>query len=297
MSHFADSINKRIKESSPLIVGIDPHLDLMPDFVLPSNASLLQKSLVDFAELVIDAVAELVPAVKFQSAFYEQYGSEGVIALGKSIKYAKGKNLLVILDAKRGDINSTSLAYATGYLSGSTQLRNGVIIKSDLEVDCITVNPFLGLDSLAPWIQKVSENKKGIFVLVKTSNPSSSDFQDIKVGEKTVSENLAELVNQWGEDTIGVSGYSCVGAVVGATFPEHALSLRKMMPHAIFLVPGSGAQGGSMESARAALNPDGLGAVISVSRAVTYPSGVTKLSDYQWAVKNKVLELRRQLEI
>jgi orotidine-5'-phosphate decarboxylase len=297
VNHFADCINARIKELSPLIIGIDPHLDLMPNFLLPSNVDEIQESLFHFGSSVIDVVADIIPAVKFQSAFYEQYGSEGVCALGRSIQYAKSKGLLVILDAKRGDIGSTSLAYATGYLKGVSVLKNGVQIPSNLEVDCITVNPFLGLDSMQPWIETALSSQKGIFVLVKTSNPGSGEFQEVQVGAETISEKLARLVHNWGKDSIGSTGYSCVGAVVGSTFPQHMQMLRKIMPNALFLVPGSGAQGGTLESARLALDSNGLGAVISVSREATYPfEEIFDVKTYQSTVRQQVLRLRSKLQ-
>ncbi len=244
MTHFADKLLEKIQKKGPIVVGIDPNPTLIP--------SCFENSLSKFCATVIDATCDLVPAVKFQSAYFEQYGTKGILALRDAMAYARSKNLIVINDVKRGDIGSTSQAYADAYL-GAT----------DLACDAITVNPFLGDDSIRPFVDTCNKNGKGLFILVKTSNPGASMIQG------GISERLADWVSGLGE--IGKQGYSNIGAVVGATFGE-AQGLRKRMPKAIILVPGLGFQGGSIDAAKANLNPDGRGAIFPISRAITYPA-------------------------
>ena len=297
--HFADDLIENIKRTSSIVVGIDPNFDLMPETFWPkyNTKECVKNALVDFTKSIVDASYDLIPAVKFQSAYFEQYGIAGIEALIESVKYARGKNLLVILDAKRGDIGPTSLAYANAYLTGFTQLKNGLKIHSGLEFDCMTVNPFLGGDSICPFIETATEYGKGIFVLVKNSNPGSQMIQDITKNGITVSEGLAELVEKEGMHSIGKSGYSCIGAVVGATFPDEAKKLRTMMPHTIFLVPGVGAQGGTIETALACFDNNGMGAIVSISRDIIYPQKEEVLKEnYHLLVKEKILEFRNILD-
>lgn len=287
--HFADQLIEK-SQSSPIVIGIDPNFDLMPLHLLPATNSKddVRKSLIKFVEIIINNSYDLVAAVKFQSAYFEQFGTAGIDALAESIAYAKQKNLLVILDVKRGDIGSTSLAYSN-YLKDKITLKNGVQIYSDLSVDCITINPFLGEDAILPFIETASQSKKGIFVLVKTSNPDSKMLQGKVDNGISVSEELASLVNTWGQKSIGKGGYSCIGAVVGATFPREASSLRKLMPKAIILVPGVGTQGGTIDTALANFNDDGKGAIIAISRSITYPKPLeVEKSGYEFAVRKNL---------
>jgi orotidine-5'-phosphate decarboxylase len=275
MNNFADNLSLKILNTSNIIVGIDPDFSLMPTIMRPNvlDTSDVSCALENFGNSVIDAVWDLVPAVKFQSAYYERFGFQGIKSLSRSIAYAKSRGLQVILDAKRGDIGATSLAYAEAYLSGKTFVDGIGEISSDVEVDCMTINPFLGIDSIQPFVEVANSLGKGLFILVKTSNPGSILLQDTFYGnEYSVSEMLADLVNKLGQDSIGSFGYSCIGAVVGATFPSEALKLRKIMPRAIHLVPGVGTQGGTIETALANIDEKGLGAVISSSRSIIYPS-------------------------
>ena len=271
--HFADAITQASKEKGPLIVGIDPSFSLMPAELLPAtdNSIEVSKSLYRFSETVIDAVAETVVAVKFQSAYFEQCGSLGVAALAQAIAYAKSKGLLTILDAKRGDIGSTSSAYAAAYLGSKNPMAGSLHIKSDLEVDCLTINPFLGIDSITPFVDACKETGKAIFILVRTSNPSAVDLQSLEKDGKSVSQHLATEIAELGAGLIGDRGFSNIGAVVGATYPEEARILRSHMPNALILVPGTGSQGGTIETAAANFTSSGLGAIISISRAITYP--------------------------
>jgi orotidine-5'-phosphate decarboxylase len=276
MKNYADRLIAAIKEKgNPCVVGLDPRLDSMPDFVVASHsaeprAEAVRSAITTFNRIIIEAVSPHVPAVKLQAAFYEQYGLPGLHALEESIGIAKEHGLVVIVDAKRNDISSTAEAYANAYLGRSAVFGSRQPV---FDVDCITVSPFLGGDSLKPFIDACSEYGKGIFILVKTSNPGSVDLQNqllSRTGEPLYKE-LARLVDGYGEGVVGESGYSSVGAVVGATFPEEAKELRKIMPRTIFLVPGFGAQGGTGRSAAACFNADGLGAVVSASRSITYP--------------------------
>jgi orotidine-5'-phosphate decarboxylase len=276
MKNYADRLIAAIREKgNPCVVGLDPRLDSMPDFVVASHsaeprAEAVRSAITTFNRIIIEAVSPHVPAVKLQAAFYEQYGLPGLHALEESIGIAKEHGLVVIVDAKRNDISSTAEAYANAYLGRSAVFGSRQPV---FDVDCITVSPFLGGDSLKPFIDACSEYGKGIFILVKTSNPGSVDLQNqllSRTGEPLYKE-LARLVDGYGEGVVGESGYSSVGAVVGATFPEEAKELRKIMPRTIFLVPGFGAQGGTGRSAAACFNADGLGAVVSASRSITYP--------------------------
>ena len=288
---FGDRLVEKITQTSNVVVGIDPNFNLMPKAILPANGNspTVTKALFNFAKLVIDTSCDLIPAVKFQSAYFEQFGSAGIKALAQSIEYAKDQKLLVILDAKRGDIGSTSLAYAQAYLEGKTKLYNGLTLNSHIEVDAITVNPFLGEDSLEPFVETSIKFNKGLFILVKTSNPGSQMIQDRMVDGKSISYYLAELVNQLGKDSIGKSGYSSIGVVVGATFPDQAKQLREIMPNSIFLVPGVGSQGGKMENVLINFNPNGKGAIVAISRAITYFSNLDmSLADYQLSMRKQV---------
>ena len=206
-----------------------------------------------------------LPAVKPQIAMYEQFGIPGLVAFDKTVKYCQEKGLVVIGDVKRGDIGSTSTAYANGHL-GSVTIGNTVCRGFD--EDFITVNPYLGTDGIKPFVDVCKEEKKGIFVLVKTSNPSSGELQDKEVDGKPLYELVGSYVDKWGSECIGESGYSAVGAVVGATYPEMGKVLRKVMPKSYILVPGYGAQGGTADGLKPYFNEDGLGAIVNSSRGI-----------------------------
>lgn len=279
MKPFADRlVDAIVKKGNPCVVGLDPRVDLMPDFI-NAEARALHSDMLRAAghciavyhKKIIRLVADLVPAVKLQIAFYEKYGIPGLVAFTETIDEAKRNGLLVIVDAKRNDIASTAQAYADALLGHS---RVFGVSTPVFDADCITVSPYLGLDSLEPFVETCREYGKGIFVLVKTSNPGSADFQDLLVesDKRTVPmyEVVAETVNRCASGLIGDSGYSSIGAVVGATFPDQAQTLRSKMPQSIFLVPGYGAQGGTAEDVIPCFNEDGLGAVVNASRSLTY---------------------------
>lgn len=271
-AHFADKINAQILlKKSPIVVGIDPNFDLLPEHMRPRYLEKyeINGKLWDFVKPVLDATHDLVCGVKFQSAYFEQFGSWGVRILAKSVQYAKSLGLIVIMDAKRGDIGSTSDAYAKAYLNSKSTFKN-FDFTSYLDSDAVTVNPFLGLDTMINFVE-ASKEGKGVFVLVKTSNPGSGFIQNAMIGDKNVSEKLAEYVADQGELSIGNSGYSNLGAVVGATKVEESLHLRDIMKKSILLAPGIGAQGASVDDIKKLMDKDGLGVIIPISRGITYP--------------------------
>lgn len=277
--NFADRLIEAIKaKGNPICVGLDPRLDQIPAQIIEkanegekNTKEAAAEAFLEFNKGIIDAIADLVPCVKPQIAFYEQYGWAGFKAFEETCKYAREKGLLVIADAKRNDIGSTAKGYAGAFL-GKVPLFGAEV--PGLDADALTVNAYLGWDGVKPFVEACRENDKGIFVLVKTSNPSSGDLQDrvlVQEGEEMKAyELMAHYVDSWGADEVGESGYSPIGAVVGATYPEQAGVLRKMMPHAIFLVPGYGAQGGGAEDVKPCFNSDGLGAVVNSSRGIIF---------------------------
>ena len=253
------------------MVGLDPMLSYIPDHIQKKAFEEYGETLEGAAEAVwqynkaiVDAVYDLIPAVKPQIAMYEQFGVEGVKVFKKTVDYCKSKDLVVIGDVKRGDIGSTSAAYAVGHL-GKVQV--GSHTYAGFDEDFATVNPYLGSDGIKPFIEVCRQEKKGLFILVKTSNPSSGEFQDRLVDGRPLYELVGEQVARWGEDCMG-EDYSYVGAVVGATYPEQGKVLRKIMPKAYILVPGYGAQGGRGKDLVHFFNEDGLGAIVNSSRGI-----------------------------
>lgn len=268
-------INKLIKKieklNAPVVVGLDPMLSYVPEHIqkkaFEEYGETLQgaaEAIWQFNKQIIDSTWDLIPAVKPQIAMYEQFGVSGMMAFQKTVDYAKSKDLIVIGDVKRGDIGSTSAAYAAGHLG---KVKVGSKSCAGFGEDFATVNPYLGTDGIKPFLDVCKEEKKGIFVLVKTSNPSSGEFQDRQIDGKPLYELVAGMVNEWGAECMGDS-YSYVGCVVGATYPEMGKVLRKQMPHSYILVPGYGAQGGKAEDLVHYFNPDGLGAIVNSSRGI-----------------------------
>ena len=259
------------KTNAPIVVGLDPMLNYIPKHIQEKAFKEYGETLEGAAEAIwqfnkeiVDKTYDLIPAVKPQIAMYEQFGIPGLMAYKKTVDYCKSKDLVVIGDIKRGDIGSTSAAYAVGHL-GKVQVGENKIAAFD--EDFATVNPYLGSDGVKPFIDVCKEEKKGIFVLVKTSNPSSGEFQDRLIEGRPLYELVGEKVAQWGEDCMGDS-YSYVGAVVGATYPEMGKVLRKIRPKAYILVPGYGAQGGQGKDLVHFFNEDGLGAIVNSSRGI-----------------------------
>jgi orotidine-5'-phosphate decarboxylase len=267
MASFADLLFRSVRaHNSRCVLGLDPRIDQMPAFVSRESACA---AITEFHELVLDAVADLVPAVKPQLAFFEQYGVAGMQAFENTVRAAKRRGLLVIADGKRNDISSTAEAYANAYLA-----------PGGFDCDALTVTPYLGGDSLEPFVAACREHGKGLFVILKTSNPGSKDFEDqpLAATGRPLYETIAGALNQLGAALLGESGYSSIGAVIGATFPEEARRLRKLMPRAPILVPGYGAQGGSARAAAECFNDDGLGAIVNSSRGITYAFGDRAIS-------------------
>ena len=295
---FSDRLIAAVRaKRSPCIVGLDPRLETMPRYLVDEAAAMPRDEaayaiLAGFGRAVVDAVAEHAPAVKVQSAFYELLGVPGLRALLETVRAARAAGLLVILDAKRGDIASTAAAYAEALL-GELDWRGEA--RPTIGADAATVSPYLGADSLEPWVDVCRRHGKGIFVLARTSNHGSADLQSLQLaGGGTVDERVASMVDRLGEGFVGAAGYSSVGAVVGATFPEDAARLRRLMPRAIFLLPGYGAQGGGAEGLAACFDRDGLGAVVSASRSVTYPKGAegaASAGEYRELVRASLLAM------
>ncbi len=264
-------IDKIVKTNAPIVVGLDPMLSYVPEHIkkaafeefgeTPKGAA---EAIWQYNKAIVDATYDLIPAVKPQIAMYEQFGIEGVMAFQKTVDYCHEKGLVVIGDVKRGDIGSTSAAYATGHLG---KVAIGTKTYSTFSEDFATVNPYLGTDGIKPFVDVCREEKKGIFILVKTSNPSSGEFQDRIIDGRPLYEWVGEKVAEWGADCMGDS-YSYVGAVVGATYPEQGKILRKIMPKTFILVPGYGAQGGKGKDLAYFFNGDGLGAIVNSSRGI-----------------------------
>lgn len=298
MENYADRLIKAIEEkNTSCIVGLDPQIELMPEFILQRNKNetiqkRIFKSIYEFHKIIIDTIADIVPCVKLQIAFYEQYGVAGMKAFESTLNYSKSNNLITIVDAKRNDIGSTAQAYSNSLLGKTNIFGNKVSIY---DVDCITVSPFLGEDSLMPFYKDCLEYGKGIFVLVKTSNPGSGDFQNLQIintGDE-IFVSLGRLVNKIGSSLIGKRGYSSIGAVVGATYPLEADKLRNIMKNNIFLVPGYGAQGARGKDIINCFNSDNLGAIVNASRSITYNFKSQEISEFDFVlnIENNIKEM------
>lgn len=268
-----DKLVKNIqKTNAPIVVGLDPMLAYVPEHVKAKAFKEFGETLEGAAEAIwqfnkaiVDATYDLIPAVKPQIAMYEQFGIPGMAAFKKTVDYCKEKGLVVIGDIKRGDIGSTSGAYAVGHIG---EVAVGSQTYCGFDEDFVTLNPYMGSDSIKPFIEVAKPRKKGMFVLVKTSNPSSGEFQDRMIDGRPLYEWVGEKVTEWGADYVGECGYSYVGAVVGATYPEMGKVLRKVMPKSYILVPGYGAQGGQGKDLVHFFNEDGLGAIVNSSRGI-----------------------------
>ena len=259
------------KTNAPIVVGLDPMMNYIPEHIQKAAFAKCgetlegaAKAIWQYNKAIVDATYDLIPAVKPQIAMYEQFGIPGMMAFKKTVDYCKEKDLVVIGDIKRGDIGSTSEAYAVGHL-GKVQVGSNSYYGFD--EDFATVNPYLGSDGVKPFIEVCKEEDKGLFILVKTSNPSSGEFQDQLVDGRPLYELVGEKVAQWGEEHMG-DEYSYIGAVVGATYPEMGKTLRKIMPKTPILVPGYGAQGGQGKDLVHFFNEDGLGAIVNSSRGI-----------------------------
>lgn len=305
MKNFADRLTERITAlSNPTVLGLDPLAEYIPEEMLEYWGSQVEdKSMAtamavyDFNRMLIDATCDIIPAVKPQFAYYEMYGVHGMEALRRTISYAKEKGMLVIADAKRNDIGSTAAAYANAII-GETALWDQTVTAMN-DADAVTLNAYLGIDGIKPFIDVAKSKGKGMYILVRTSNPSAGDFQDLRMEDgHTLYEKVAEKVASWGEDLVGESGYSSVGAVVGATWPEQAAALRVMMPKTLILVPGYGAQGGSADSAAVNFDVNGNGAIVNASRSLmcAYKKrDDLQPMDFQQAAYDEALRMKKDL--
>ena len=265
-------IEKIAQMQNPSVVGLDSLLDYIPQHIKDEKFATYgdtfdaaAQSILEYNKAIIDQICDIVPAVKPQAAYYEMYSWQGMWALCETVKYAQEKGMIVIMDGKRNDIGSTMQAYAKAHLGTSTV--NGKELSA-FGSDMLTVNGYLGSDGVNPLLPICDEQDKGIFVLVKTSNPSSGELQDQKIGDKSIYETMGAMCEQWGSQTENNYGYSRVGAVVGATYPEQLAEMRQKMPHTVFLVPGYGAQGGGANDVAGAFDKNGLGAIVNSSRAI-----------------------------
>ncbi len=305
MKNFADRLTDRISAlSNPTVLGLDPVADYVPEEMLlywgsqvEDKAMATAMAIYDFNRMLIDATCEIIPAIKPQFAYYEMYGVHGVEALRRTITYAKEKGMLVIADAKRNDIGPTAAAYANAIIGETTLWDQSVTAMND--ADAITLNAYLGIDGIKPFIDVAKSKGKGMYILVRTSNPSAGDFQDLIMQDgRPLYEKFAQKVASWGEDLIGESGFSSVGAVVGATWPEQAAALRQIMPKSLILVPGYGAQGGSADAAAVNFNAAGKGAIVNASRSLmcAYKKrDDLKPMDFQQATYDEAIRMKQDL--
>lgn len=297
------SFNRLIQKieayQNPSVAGLDPRLEYVPSYIREKYITEMGQTLdaaaaaiLEFNRTLIDALYDIVPAIKPQAAYYEMYGWQGVRTLAETIRYAQEKGMYVMTDGKRNDIGATMTAYAAAHL--------GKITIEDTEIepfgaDALTVNGYLGTDGIQPLLEICEKYDKGIFVLVKTSNPSSGELQDRQIDEKPVYEIMGEMCEKWGSQQIDAYGYSAVGAVVGATYPEQLTELRKKLPHTMFLVPGYGAQGGGAKGVTGAFDANGRGAIVNSSRAIMCAwkkeEGATE-RDFAEAARREAIRMR-----
>lgn len=303
MKNAMDLLIDKIKEmDNPTVLGLDPRYDMVPECIKCKYERNLEGTLdaiLEFDKRLIDAIYDIIPAIKPNTAFYEMFGYKGMQVFEEICKYAKEKNMIVIADAKRGDIGSTAQSYSNAFLGETPIADNKAYTVGN--VDFVTVNPYLGIDGVKPFIDDCKKYNKGIFILVKTSNPSSGELQDLKLEEgKKVYEKVAELINCWGEDLIGEYGYSSVSSVVGATYKEQLKELRKIMPHSYFLIPGYGAQGGKAEDIALGFK-DGIGGIVNSSRGLmcAYKSDrwKDKFSEEQFAEATRAEAIRMKEDL
>lgn len=300
---FDRLIENIVKMQNPTVAGLDPKLDYVPASIKEKCFEKYGKTLegaaaalLEFNKALIDSLYDIVPAIKPQAAYYEMYGWQGVKALSETIAYAKSKGMFVMTDGKRNDIGTTMEAYAAAHI-GTTSV-DGEMIEA-FGADALTVNGYLGTDGIKPLAKICDEMDKGIFVLVKTSNPSSGELQDMKLDtDETVYEHMGKMCEEWGGSLMGKHGYSAVGAVVGATYPQQLAEMREKLPHTFFLVPGYGAQGGGAEDVKNAFDKNGLGAVINSSRGIMCAwkkqNGMTE-DDFAVAARNEAIRMRDEI--
>lgn len=303
MKNIMDSLIERIKETNnPTVIGIDPKYDMVPNCIKYKYDRTLEgmaKACTEFNKELIDATYDIIPAVKLQLAYFEKLGIAGIQSFKETIKYAKEKGMITMADAKRGDIGSTCSAYSSAYI-GKVETTNGE--EAVYDADFITLNPYMGTDSVMPFIEDCKKYNKGAFIIVKTSNKSSGELQDLRLENgRTVYEEVAQLVEKWGEDLRGEYGYSSISAVVGATYPEQLKELRMEAKHTFFLIPGYGAQGGKAEDIALGFDENGIGGIINATRSLM---GAYKLdrwkdtygdADFKEATRAEAIHMRDEL--
>jgi orotidine 5''-phosphate decarboxylase, subfamily 2 len=299
---FDRMIEKIMEKQNPTVVGLDPKLAFIPEYIKKESFEKYgvgfegaAAAILEYNKGIIDAICDIVPAIKPQAAYYEMYGWQGMKTLTETVQYAKDKGMFVIMDGKRNDIGPTMEAYAAGHL-GKTEVAGEQLAAFD--ADALTVNGYLGTDGIQPTIKVCKEEDGGIFVLVKTSNPSSGELQDRKLEDaKSVYQAMGEMCEKWGEELPGKYGYSGIGCVVGATYPEQLESLRKALPHTFFLVPGYGAQGGGADDILGAFDENGLGAIVNSSRAVlcAWHKENCPETDYAQAARREALRMQEEI--
>lgn len=298
---FDRLIRKIISMKNPTVAGLDPKLDYVPEYIrnefLEADGETLKaasKAILRYNQLLIDALCDIVPAVKIQAAYYEMYGHHGVKTMERTIRYAHLKGMYVITDGKRNDIGATMEAYTAAHL-GSVSIGSSEC--EPFGADALTVNGYLGTDGISPLLGVCKERDKGIFVLCKTSNPSSGEFQDLLIDGVPLYARMGDQCEAWGKETIGEYGYSGVGAVVGATYPEQLTELRKRLPHTLFLVPGYGAQGGGAKGIAGAFDENGIGAIVNSSRAImcAYKKEGCDERDFAEAARREAIRMRDDL--
>lgn len=317
MMNFADRLGAKIRQTNnPTVMGLDPVLDFVPESISSyfreqcDDAALASGlAIYEFNRRLIDSTCDLIPAVKLQLAYYEQYGIHGLEALRQTVLYARKKDLIVIADAKRNDIGTTASAYARAFL-GETTLIDGTR-QAFLDADAITLNGYLGLDGIQPFLDYCEEqgsthvqdkgraDRKGVFILVRTSNPSAGDLQDLILSDgRSVFEAMAEKVAAWGERSVGLLGYSSVGAVVGATWPLQASRLRRLMPKTFILIPGYGTQGATADDAVRSFGPDGGGAIVNASRSLmcAWKNHNMPVEQFDLAARLEAINMRDDLQ-
>ena len=298
-----DILQEKIREKkNPTVAGLDPRIEYVPAHIQKKSFEQYGETLAGAADAVwefnkglIDALCDIVPAVKPQSAYYENMGWQGMAVMEKTIRYAREKGLYVIADIKRGDIGSTATAYAEGWL-GVTKV--GSTECPVFDADCVTLNGYMGSDAIKPFLEECVARNKSAFVLAKTSNPSSVELQDMVAGDRVVYTVMGDLIERWGKDTAGKYGYQALGAVVGATHPSVLKELRRRLERTFFLVPGYGAQGGTAADVRYAFDELGRGAIINASRSIMCAWKKTGQDglDYQEAARNAAIQMREELK-
>lgn len=303
MKNIMDRLIDKIKQTNnPTVMGLDPRYEILPECIkekYEENLEGASKAILEFNKALIDATYDIIPAIKPQIAFYEMYGLPGMKAFEETCKYAREKEMFVIADIKRGDIGTTAQAYSNAFL-GKTKIGN--IEQSIYDVDFVTLNPYMGTDSIRPFIEDCKKYNKGAFVLVKTSNQSSGELQDLKLeSREEVYVKVAKLVEKWGNDLIGEYGYSSISAVVGATYPKQLKELRNIAQHTFFLIPGYGAQGGKAEDIALGFDKDKVGGIVNSSRGLmcAYKSDLWKdkyvEKDFAKATRAEAIRMRNEL--